>query len=45
MATAALLSLLPLPLPHAVLHGPCDAASAFSPTLLLALAGAAAGTK
>lgn len=45
MATAAFLSPLVLPLPHALLYGPCDAAGAFSPNLLLALASAAAGTK
>lgn len=45
MATAAFLSPLVLPLLHALLHGPHDAAGAFSPTLLLALASAAAGTK
>lgn len=44
-ATAAFLSPLVLPLPHALLYGPRDAAGAFSPTLLLVLASAAAGTK
>jgi len=45
MAAAATLSPPVLPLPLALLHGPDDAASAFSPALLLALASAAAGTK